>query len=101
MVQIDYYIKCFDETNEIAKTSYFAAEPITLNDLISCFPFKGKYHFRYKLSKDDCKNYKKISISEDYVWVDILSNSDTIIYNPNKSNVIEIQALVNILYHLQ
>ena len=98
MVQIDIVVKCAgeDTMGYIAKTSFFASEPVRLSDIQEAFPFRGKFHFRYKFSREACRKYKGFDIDEEYVWLDLVSAADAIPFSPQQQAAIEVQALVRV-----
>ena len=104
MVQVDVCIKEAgrEDCTEIAKTTFFAPDgPLKLSDIHQCFPFEGTYHFRYKLSREDCYKKKGIQLTEEYVWEDLSPNMDAQSISPPSSSAaasatkpIELQAIL-------
>ena len=100
MVQLDVYARIAGEDGmgDVAKTTFFLPEPICRSDIEQCFPFEGSFHFRYKLSRDDCRRVKKLDIREEFVWWDMIMASDEIVSSSSSSssssNIVEVQALM-------
>ena len=96
MVQIDVYVRArgIDDESDLAKTTFLAAEPLKLSDIEEYFPFQGKYHFRYKVTKEELKKRNGVDIDEDFVWMDLVSPSDVILTSHHISGPIEVQAVL-------
>jgi hypothetical protein len=84
-----------NEIIDLAKTSIFALEPLNLAEIERIFPFEGKFHFRYKITREEIQKKKGIDISEDFLWIDLTKQSDTIIYFDQETMSIELQATVS------
>lgn len=94
MVQIDIIVRGPLEDENCTKTSFFAPEPISLADIEEFFPFMGKFHFRYKFSRDSSKKYRKLRIDEEFVWVDLILPDDLILVPNEVNHPVEVQATV-------
>lgn len=67
--------------------SFFVSNPVTLDKLISSFPFEGTFHFRVKLPS----NYFGFQGNLEYVWLDLCDSKEVV---PFEGDFIEVQALI-------